>query len=79
MAMSAMVERVARAMCANDGFDPDENAMRDRYVSNAYAAIRAMRVPTTIMLIRGSDQIGKPKTLPEAWQAMIDAALKEGT
>lgn len=42
------------------------------------AAIRAVREPTHMMLVRGSDQLGKPpKDLPTIWRDMIDELLKD--
>ena len=44
----------------------------------ARAAIAAMREPTNDMLLKGSDELGKPKkSLTQCWRDMIDAALKE--
>lgn len=81
--MSEMVEHVARAMCRVDGFDPEEKAMRDRYLPLAHAAIAAMHEPTGNMIDAGAGSYkmdgirvsvdGQPSA---AWRAMIDAALK---
>ncbi len=52
-------------------------------MKQARAAIAAMREPTHMMLVRGSEQGGGPepyqrntKGLPDIWRDMIDAALK---
>ncbi len=57
--MSEMVERVARAICAAKGDDPDEKCedwMREfsgwrGYQKSARAAIEAMREPTKEMIV----------------------------
>jgi hypothetical protein len=71
-----MIEKVARAICKTHGaFDPD--ALTDGvaawkyYVSEARSAIAAMREPTD-KIIREAGQ-----SQHEAYQAIIDAALKE--
>jgi hypothetical protein len=71
-----MIEKVARAICKTHGaFDPD--ALTDGvaawkyYVPEARSAIAAMREPTD-EIIREAGQ-----SQHEAYQAIIDAALKE--
>ncbi len=51
----SMKEAVARAMCADGGFDPDERMANDGprwqyYIPGASAAIKAMREPNSLML-----------------------------
>lgn len=67
--MSEMIERVARAMCIADGFDPDKDfgyytsgvmpdphvAQWTRYTQKARAAIEAMQEPDSVMLDAGYD------------------------
>jgi len=71
-----MIEQVARAICKTHGaFDPDALtngvAAWKYYVPEARAAIAAMREPPDeIRLEAGQTQY-------EAYQAIIDAALKE--
>lgn len=87
-----MVERVARAIQATRG--PRENrdrappATRQLWLSDARAAIEAMREPTTAMIAAADaltvvgaldyhTAIDVPADHDEAWRAMIDAALAE--
>lgn len=87
-----MIERVARALCQQGGFDPDEQMPNDGprwcyYVPGARAAIEAMRGPTPAMLIDagtmtgyGNDSIDyrySDENHVEWWQTMITAALTE--
>jgi len=83
--MSDMIERVARALCWNNGMNPDltlggddENFLWHEYVSGTRAAIAAMREPTEIMILAGvhHENMGN---MAGRWQAMIDAALAEET
>lgn len=71
--MSDMVERVARAMFADTNEGPWESERYDNhhiYLSNARAAIKAMREPTEAMMhVAWAIADGE-------WQAMIDAALE---
>jgi hypothetical protein len=86
--MSEMVERVARAICADRaepwlGLSEDD---RRSYCETARAAIDAMRQPTREMVAAaerrddpGSSVFEEPfVAIPhdEAWEIMIDAALK---
>jgi hypothetical protein len=71
-----MIEKVARAICkTHSAFDPDTLtdgvAAWKYYVPEARAAIAAMREPTD-EIIREAGQ-----SQHEAYQAIIDAALKE--
>lgn len=87
-----MIERVARAMCADDSphNDWDSRDMsdftRDAWRKMAKAAIEAMREPTDEMIAAGEAEFFEH--LPEArdwtlsytktaYEAMIDAALKD--
>jgi type II secretory pathway component PulM len=72
-----MIEKVARAICKTHGaFDPDALtagvAAWKYYIPEARAAIAAMREPTDEIRRAGDQTIS-----PEAYQAMIDAALNE--
>lgn len=83
-----MIERVARKICADGGFDPDE-AMPNGgprwkyYEPGARAAIEAMREPTHEMLLAGDKYLYDarwPDALPQHIQrglfdAMISGAL----
>lgn len=79
----SMIERVARAICLADRYNPDESW--PVYEKQARAAIAAMREPTTSMSEAGCplpDNSGAPycydqSVIDGAWRAMIDAALKE--
>jgi len=84
--MSDMIERVARAVCEQGGFDPDDTMPNDGprwkyYVPGARAAIQAMRSPTKDMYQAGFDAgyLGDGEWQyadPEAtYSAMIDQAL----
>lgn len=86
-----MVEQVARALCKEASIDPDKSdewapgVDRKNWESRigaARAAIGAMREPTEAMVDAGSDiedidgnDIGLTAA-QDAWQAMIDEALK---
>ena len=81
-----MVERVARAILSSQvQTAPEMEALHGSdYIAAAKAVIAAMREPTHMMLVRGSEQGGGPepyqrntKGLPDIWRDMIDAALKE--
>lgn len=89
--MSEMVERVARALSIADGNHPgacsndeEEIPAWKLYVKDARAAIEAMREPTAAMRHAASDVLwyegldeGQGYPPPrEAWQAMLDEALK---
>jgi len=85
-----MVEKVARAMCVEGGYDPNELMPNDGprwryYMPNASAAIRAMREPTPEMIDRFVSRalqvsVGSGYTWSDyardQWQAMIDGALQ---
>ena len=86
-AMSEMVERVARALCDRDpdgtqggpmssGIWLDEGeANWTAFTDKARAAIAAMREPTAAMLEAAGGE--RPRETAYAWQAMLDAALKD--
>lgn len=81
--MSEMVERVARAIAEeiNGGKFDDarwyNDDQRDVHRRRARAAIEAMREPTEAMLTAGdSAMIRKDDAAADAWQAMVDEALK---
>ena len=68
-----MIERVARAMCAQNG--NHESAWWE-FESNARAAIAAMRDPTEQMATAGLHAVRNEEIIDDVWQAMIDAALE---
>lgn len=77
LAMSEMVERVARAMCKARRRDPDRCRPEGqpqwmKYRREARAAIEAMRKPTDEML----DTLSTGETW-DRYLMMIDAALKD--
>lgn len=86
--MSEMVERVAKALYAADGYkllvvdaawEADRVEIRERYRSLAVVAIEAMREPTIDMQVAGflTNEIhGHFHGANTAWRAMIDAALR---
>jgi hypothetical protein len=78
-----MIERVARALCAADGHDPDGSSFSscgdpywEFYRIKAKAAVSAMREPTGAMVYAGFLP-DREATSAEVWPAMIDAALAE--
>lgn len=82
--MSEMIERVARAMCVANGWDPDkddevlapEGALNwNLYEKHARAAVEAMRKPTADEqgTAWGTSVYGDELN---DWQAMIDEALR---
>jgi hypothetical protein len=93
--MTDMIERVARAICAeleSTVYDPvDYDVVEEcwpRFVSQARAAIEAMREPTDGMLAEADNMLPRFEEEPNeprmmgvdgalvAWQAMIDTALE---
>lgn len=80
--MSEMIDRVARAMAANDS-GPEGSTLfafhwrefGEGYVRNARAAIEAMREPTQKMSVSGVG--GDPEEDAQTYRQMIEAALKE--
>lgn len=77
-----MIERVARAMCQQGGFDPDEQMPNDGprwryYVPGARTAIEAMREPTKPMYAAAYAAFVPASDAQACWQAMTDAALAE--
>jgi len=72
-AKPSMVDRVTRAIRLADSEMSNHHAM-------ALAAIEAMREPTSPMVDAGWDvSCDERHVVGETWQAMIDAALAEGT
>ncbi len=75
-----LVERVARAMFVVESDDPDDPGVweyaAENYRALARAAIEAMREPTEAMIDAGAIY-ADCNGAHGAWQAMIDAALKE--
>ncbi|WNV09937.1 hypothetical protein [Tardiphaga sp. 709] len=79
--MSEMIERVAKAIYDAFATVGDyENPTKEDIKNAARAAIEAMREPTEAMdaAAYAADGTNMPLaiTYKEAWQAMIDAALK---
>ncbi|NRF12524.1 hypothetical protein [Agrobacterium pusense] len=91
--MSEMIERVARALAANEGENPDNTWMF--YENKSRASINAMREPTEAQLEAAEDIVvgfddfacgdrniylgipGYPQKARDVWAALVDAALKE--
>lgn len=82
--MSEMVERAARAICKkrfcnggidDNGWDDCSAALKADYMSEARAAIEAIREPTKKMVSVGLEYIEEGDPI-EAWQAMIDESLR---
>lgn len=80
--MTSMVERVARAMAANDSgpegsalFDIHWSEFGEGYTRSARAAIEAMKEPGETQLRAAWDKVDY--NIDDFWRAMIDAALKE--
>jgi len=86
----SMVEKVARAICAHMGEEPDQKTpyhpkrkfVWEHYIDTARVAIEALREPTKLMKEAGDDNSGFDgyvnsfdPTIP--YQAMIAAALNE--
>lgn len=76
-----MIERVALALyrhqCElNHYADKWDEVNKPYFTGFARAAIAAMREPTEEMMNAGWIEGMRPKAPREAWQAMIDAALK---
>ena len=82
--MSEMVERVAMAIMrddfeGHDFWDRQAPDVQNQYLTNARAAIAAMREPTESMVVAGEDHIGGDLIDGDSawvWQAMVDEALK---
>lgn len=81
--MSEMVERVARAIAASDGYDSWEAAHEltvRKYSDMARAAILALRDPTDEMigalLLPDMDCARQYRLITAQWQIMIDEAVK---
>lgn len=73
--MSKMVEQVARALAkhADDSF---EDAPAGFWEDFARAAIAAMREPTEAMVKEGNKYTDWASGADDAWEVMIDEALK---
>lgn len=92
-APSEMVERVARAICASFGDDPNGPVPNEpdakwwiAWTDEARAAIEVMREPSEAMLNAEGEGFNGPESLngyldnidaKGVWQAMIDAALSD--
>lgn len=83
---SPVIERVAKAIYAASGGDPEKVDAWKRPLwksreKEARAAIAAMREPTATMIEAGYAEIGDawpdPRDIAKPFSAMIDAALKE--
>jgi hypothetical protein len=76
-----MIERVARAIQAEAGWDNIDvgDRLRADYLAFARAAIEAMREPTEAMIKEGAYGSGEDSAgvACGAWKAMIDIALDE--
>lgn len=88
--MMSMVERVARAIALDDseGYDiwaDTSQDVRSIYLTNARAAIEAMREPTEFMYRAAYKEqddsaihnYGASPTFDDYWSTAIDAALNE--
>ena len=77
--MSEMIERVAKVL---EAMDPHtgQGYMDEKHRPTARAAIEAMREPTEDMVVEGycQEYALTHKMMVEAYQAMIDEALKDG-
>lgn len=88
--MTSMVDRVAEAISRSfheEGYieGQSEPSLWAEFQKAAKEAIAAMREPTHLMLVRGSEQGNGPesyqkskKGLPDIWRDMVDSALGEG-
>ena len=90
--MSEMINRVARAVCVQGGFDPDTIQANDGplwkyYVPGAKAAVEAMKEATYEMRLEGQSVVNLTDTpghyeyisrdeAQEIWETMIEEALK---
>jgi len=79
-----MVERVARALCWKNGMNPDltlggdgQNFLWHEYVSQARAAIDAMREPTPQVSAAVNSAITSGALSMEVLGVFVDAALSE--
>lgn len=87
-----MIERVARALYANDVcWEVERESVKDEYRTDARAAIEAMRIngdrniameqaggTTLRAIIKGNDRYYTVEAACAVYEAMIDAALKGG-
>lgn len=85
--MTTMLERVARAIYEDRNgarcipWSRQGAVYRAPYLSDARAALRAMRDPSDEMMVslgKMCQQVGRAPTLNEGWKTMIEAALSEG-
>lgn len=83
--MSEMIEKVARALCVEDGYNPDHESddpcdegvkLWTLYRTDARAAVEAMRVPTKDMMGPCEESCS---CLDWHWHDMIARALGEPT
>lgn len=79
--MSEMIERVARAICANDPENYEWEWLTEggkaHFFESARAAIEAMRDPTDEMRRVGRDKFAEEEGGPmSVYATMIDAAIK---
>jgi len=72
--MTNKIEQVARVLFPAT-FESDDNSSKRYALSQARAAIEAMREPTDAMDKKGNAVLDDGALY--VWQAMIDAALKE--
>ena len=80
-----IIERMCRAMCRDQypGCDEDEWLVTAKcprwglFVSQAKAALEAMREPTEAMHDAGQAVNIGPYSITSIWEEMIDAALEE--
>lgn len=77
MTEESMVERVARGMCRDQ--NDDWATCQDMYRGRARIAIACMREPTEAMMRTFWERarFGDEPRADEAWNVLIDAALKE--
>jgi hypothetical protein len=82
----SMLERVARAICTENGSAPDNlqefgNIWRrqwEAHIVHAKAAIEAMREPTGAVIdVLATQPHSYVHAKHETWRALIDAALNE--
>lgn len=83
--MTRMIERVARAICANDRENYEWDWLTEggkaQFMAAAEAAIEAMREPTDNMksAVRKAGGVQALAYANAAWPTMIEAALQETT
>lgn len=82
-----LIERAARALaeseCGKDAWRNLDLELREELKENVRAVIKAMRVPTLRMCMAGHELFEQEgavrdcESMQDAWQAMIDAALRD--